>query len=43
MNFDINEPKRRGFMGGWMGGIGGGHDKLKEGEASGNREDLISI
>ena len=26
-----------------MGGIGGGHDKLKEGEASPNREDLLEI
>jgi hypothetical protein len=43
VNFDINEPKRRGFLGGWMGGIGGGHEKLKEGESSANREDLISI
>ena len=43
VNFDINEPKRRGYLGGWMGGIGGGHDKLKEGETSANREDLIEI
>jgi len=43
VNFDVNEPKRRGFLGGWMGGIGGGHDKLKEGEISANREDLLEI
>ena len=43
VDFDINEPKRRGYLGGWMGGIGGGHDKLKEGETSANREDLIEI
>jgi len=43
VKFDINEPKRRGFLGGWMGGIGGGHEKLKPGEASANREDLIEI
>lgn len=43
VNFDINEPKRRGYLGGWMGGIGGGHEKLKEGETSANREDLIEI
>lgn len=43
VNFDINEPKRRGYLGGWMGGIGGGHEKLKEGESSANREDLIEI
>merc|ERR1712166_697834 len=43
VSFDVNEPKRRGFLGGWMGGIGGGHDKLKEGEISANREDLLEI
>jgi hypothetical protein len=34
---DINSEKRKGFLGGW---IGGGHEKLKEGEVSANREDL---
>jgi hypothetical protein len=37
--FDINEPKRRGYMGGW---VGGGHGKLK-GKISENREDLVTI
>lgn len=37
--YDCNEPKRRGFLGGW---IGGGHDN-KEGEVSKNREDLVRI
>lgn len=37
--FDVNEPKRRGYMGGW---VGGGHGKLK-GKISENREDLVTI
>jgi len=38
--FDPNEPKRRGYLGGWLGG---GHGKLKEGQISENREDLVEI
>lgn len=38
--FDPNESKRRGYFGGW---VGGGHGKLKEGEVSENREDLVVV
>jgi len=38
--FDPNEPKRRGYLGGW---IGGGHGSLKAGQISENREDLVNI
>ena len=43
VNFDVNEPNRRGFLGGWVGNLGGGHEKLAEGEVSKDREDLCSI
>jgi len=38
--FDCEEPNRRGYMGGW---VGGGHGKLKAGEVSKYREDLVTI
>ena len=39
-HFDVNEVKRRGYMGGW---VGGGHGKLKNGKVSENREDLCCV
>lgn len=41
--FDVNEPNRRGALGGWLGNIGGGHATLAEGEVSKDREDLVEI
>lgn len=38
--FDCNEANRRGYLGGW---VGGGHHKLKNGEVSADREDLVKI
>ena len=38
--FDPDKGKRAGYLGGW---IGGGHGKVKEGEVSEFRTDLVSI
>jgi hypothetical protein len=39
-SFDTDKDKRAGYLGGW---VGGGHGKVKEGEVSAYRSDLIKI
>ena len=43
VNYDVNEPNRRGYLGGLLGGLGSGHGTIKPGECSENREDLINL
>lgn len=39
-SFDVEKGKRAGYLGGW---VGGGHGKVKTGEVSSYRTDLLKI